>query len=151
MSEVETVQLKTEPAPRKKSRRLTFSLAALFGVMTAAAVVAKWPWLMLFAAPVIPAALTLVIGAPTWRETWLRYGIVLAAVYLPTVPGFSLECSHCREVWFESFPAIPGFIPAHLGIRSLGFGRLSDWNEFSLGALATSVFIALLYLIAARG
>jgi hypothetical protein len=111
-----------------------------------------YPTLLPVFAPLVIWRVSKRAGVLWESEDWVRMGLVLGAVYLPFVwPASQGDCSHCRETWMSLFSVAPGMVPAHLGIRLLGFGRLPDELELTIAALATVALLVGLVLLARRG
>jgi hypothetical protein len=122
------------------------------GVVALASIACRWPVVLAIAAPLLAWLVSIRLGMTWNRALSLRLGLVLGALYAPfVVPASLVTCSHCREAWLTLFAVAPGVVPTHLGLRLLGYGRLSDDFEFTIAALATLGLVVLLFLIARSG
>jgi hypothetical protein len=118
-------------------------------LVAVAAVVFRWPDMAYLAIP--PAAYLVAEWAGLGVRGRARLGILLGAVYLPSLLGFFTDCGHCRETWLRLFPITPTLAPSLLALKLIGVGRLPDPAEFALASLAVCGLLAVLQRVGGRG
>lgn len=83
-------------------------------------------------------------GAPALQR--VNVVLALAALYAPMLAGFATPCAHCRGVWLQLFPVLPGCPPVALVLR-----WLPEAAAYGLAGLVTLATIALTTRLCASG